>query len=187
MKKNSFFTFCFAFIPGAGEMYLGMMKKGLAVMSVFWGVCAVVWFFQFEFLYWLLPIIWFYSFFETFNIRQLPYEDRLQMDNAFSLRVDGSVFSGLRPLLEKRHVLIGGGLIFIGGWAIFSSFVSPLIYYFVETMGYESWYLRSILNRIPSVVVAVAVIFFGIYLVKGKKRHVQPEEEFAEYRGDSNE
>ena len=21
MKKNSFFTFCFAFIPGAGEMY----------------------------------------------------------------------------------------------------------------------------------------------------------------------
>lgn len=114
-------------------------------------------------------------------------EDRLQMDNAFSLRVDGSVFSGLRPLLEKRHVLIGGGLIFIGGWAIFSSFVSPLIYYFVETMGYESWYLRSILNRIPSVVVAVAVIFFGIYLVKGKKRHVQPEEEFVEYRGDSNE
>ena len=91
------------------------------------------------------------------------------------------------PLLEKRHVLIGGGLIFIGGWAIFSSFVSPLIYYFVETMGYESWYLRSILNRIPSVVVAVAVIFFGIYLVKGKKRPVQPEEEFVEYRGDSNE
>ena len=63
MKKNSFFTFCFAFIPGAGEMYLGMMKKGLAVMSVFWGVCAIAWFFQFEFLLWLLPIIWFYSFF----------------------------------------------------------------------------------------------------------------------------
>ena len=54
-------------------------------------------------------------------------------------------------------------------------------------MGYESWYLRNILNRIPSVVVAVAIIFFGIHLVKGKKRPVQPEEEFVEYRGDSNE
>ena len=187
MKKNSFFTFCFAFIPGAGEMYLGMMKKGLAVMCAFWGVFAAAWFFQFEFLYWLQPIVWCYSFFDTFNIRQLSWEERLEQDRAFSLRIDGSVFNGLRPLLEKRHVLIGGGLIFIGGWAIFSSFVSPLIYYFAETMGYESWYLRNILNRIPSVVVAVAIIFFGIHLVKGKKRPVQPEEEFVEYRGYSNE
>lgn len=187
MKKNSFFTFCFAFIPGAGEMYLGMMKKGLAVMSVFWGICAIAWFFQFEFLYWLLPIVWFYSFFETFNIKQLPYEERLEMDNAFSLRIDNSLFRGLRPLIEKRHALIGGVLIFIGSWAIFTNFVSPLIYYFVEAMGYESGHLYIIFNRIPSVVVAVAVIFFGIYLVKGKKHPVQPEEEFVEYRGDSHE
>ena len=41
MKKNSFLTFCFAFIPGAGEMYLGMMKKGLAVMLLFWSLSMV--------------------------------------------------------------------------------------------------------------------------------------------------
>ena len=29
MERNKFLVFCFAFVPGAGQMYLGMMKKGL--------------------------------------------------------------------------------------------------------------------------------------------------------------
>ena len=41
MERNKFLVFCFAFVPGAGQMYLGMMKKGLVIMSVFWAVIAV--------------------------------------------------------------------------------------------------------------------------------------------------
>ena len=41
MERNKFLVFCFAFVPGAGQMYLGMMKKGLVIMSVFWTVIAV--------------------------------------------------------------------------------------------------------------------------------------------------
>lgn len=35
MERNKFLVFCFAFVPGAGQMYLGMMKKGLVIMSAF--------------------------------------------------------------------------------------------------------------------------------------------------------
>ena len=37
MKKNGFFTFCFAFVPGAGQMYQGYMKRGLSLI----GICCV--------------------------------------------------------------------------------------------------------------------------------------------------
>lgn len=41
MERNKFLVFCFAFVPGAGQMYLGMMKKGLVIMGAFWAVTAI--------------------------------------------------------------------------------------------------------------------------------------------------
>ena len=66
MKKNSFLTFCFAFIPGAGEMYLGMMKKGLAVMLLFWSLSMIAGV-LFPPLLFLMPVIWCYSFLTPFT------------------------------------------------------------------------------------------------------------------------
>ena len=34
-KKGSFLTFCFSMLPGAGEMYLGFMKRGASLMTLF--------------------------------------------------------------------------------------------------------------------------------------------------------
>ena len=38
MLKNGFLTFCCAFIPGAGQMYQGYMKRGLSLMLM----CCVI-------------------------------------------------------------------------------------------------------------------------------------------------
>ena len=35
MKKSSFWTFVFSLFPGAGHMYLGLMKKGASLMLLF--------------------------------------------------------------------------------------------------------------------------------------------------------
>ena len=32
MLKNGFLTFCCAFVPGAGQMYQGYMKRGLSLI-----------------------------------------------------------------------------------------------------------------------------------------------------------
>ena len=34
-KKSKFMTFCFSFIPGGGQMYMGFMKTGLSLMLLF--------------------------------------------------------------------------------------------------------------------------------------------------------
>ena len=34
-KKNRFFLFCFSFLPGAGEMYFGLMKTGISLLGLF--------------------------------------------------------------------------------------------------------------------------------------------------------
>ena len=35
MKKNGILTFLFAFVPGAGQMYQGYMKRGLSLITMF--------------------------------------------------------------------------------------------------------------------------------------------------------
>ena len=34
-KKNSLLTFLCALVPGAGQMYLGLLKKGCSIMLAF--------------------------------------------------------------------------------------------------------------------------------------------------------
>ena len=93
------------------------------------------------------------------------------MDQEFAARF-GKFFTGsdLNALMQKRHTLIGVVLIFIGLWALFSNFLLPLITNTLEMLGYDSWYIYSMFHRIPTLVVAVAVIGFGIHLVKGGKK-----------------
>ena len=40
-KKNRFLTFCFSMLPGAAEMYMGFMKTGVSLMSLFMLVIMV--------------------------------------------------------------------------------------------------------------------------------------------------
>ena len=34
-KRNSFFTFLFSLLPGAGHMFMGFMKIGVSLMAAF--------------------------------------------------------------------------------------------------------------------------------------------------------
>ena len=69
MLKNGFLTFCCAFIPGAGQMYQGYMKRGLSLITMFcvaFGAGTLL-----GVLYVAMPIVWMYSFFDTFNLLSL--------------------------------------------------------------------------------------------------------------------
>ena len=73
MKKSRLFSLLCAFWPGAGEMYLGLMKRGLAIMVIFWGAIAIMSTIGLEMLLFALPVLWFYSFFDTLTLRNLDY------------------------------------------------------------------------------------------------------------------
>ena len=84
-KKNKGWTFIFSLIPGAGEMYMGFMKRGLSIMALFWGMIAVATCLNIGPLTIVLPVIWCYSFFEVHNMNGMT-------DEEFYALVDDYVF-----------------------------------------------------------------------------------------------
>ena len=179
--KSSFLTFVFSLIPGAGQMYLGMMKKGAVIMAAFWGTIALSSFFRLDFLLFASPIIWFYAFFDPLNSRKLPEEERIAKDDRFMKDLQKYLHfdwehSFANPK-HKRHLVIGIAAIVIGAYMILRTLL-------FSSMGYISYQfplLYDFVSSLPTLLIAAAIIILGIYLVRGKK---QPEDEIVEYKGD---
>ncbi len=184
MKKSRFLIFLFSLIPGAGEMYIGMMKTGVVTMSAFFGIIMIGSFLRFEFIYLTLPVLWFYSFFTVHNNKNFTPEWLKQKDDGVFSGMNGFWEGRLKSIFARRHKIIGISLIALGGYALFDSFVSPHIYSLRELMPP----LYTMLRNLPTLIVSIAIIILGIYLLKGKKEQVPAaEEDLTQYRGDHNE
>ena len=62
-KYNKFYTALLSIVPGAGHMYLGLMKKGLQFMFIFFGVIMITDLIYSARSFTILNIvIWFYAF-----------------------------------------------------------------------------------------------------------------------------
>ena len=69
-RHSRFLAVMFGFVPGAGHMYLGKMNRGLTLMALCFGMIALGVIFTPVFL--LLPLVWFYAFFDCLNLSALP-------------------------------------------------------------------------------------------------------------------
>ena len=67
MKKNGILTLLFAFIPGAGQMYQGYMKRGLSLMLMAAAISMAA--MLIPPIAFALLVVFMYSFFDTFNLR----------------------------------------------------------------------------------------------------------------------
>ena len=84
-KRSNSSTFYFAFIPGAGQMYMGFMKRGVSIMSAFSLIIFSSAWLNFTPLMFAMPVIWFFSFFDTINLRSLSDEDYTAMKDSYIL------------------------------------------------------------------------------------------------------
>ena len=100
MRKSKILTFLFALFPGAGQMYLGYMKRGVSLMTAFFLVFALMGFLGMSFLAFFLPVIWFYAFFDTLNLRSMSYEYLPHDDFLFHL--DSSLGNQCSQLLPAQ-------------------------------------------------------------------------------------
>ncbi len=82
-KKNNFFTFIFSLIPGAGQMYMGFMKRGLSLMSVFFLIIFSTIWQNIGPLFFIALIAWFYSFFDTHNLRSTPNDEFYTLEDSY--------------------------------------------------------------------------------------------------------
>ncbi|WAA12884.1 hypothetical protein [Fervidibacillus halotolerans] len=73
-ESERFYTIILSFIPGLGHFQLGLMNRGITFLLAFFGTGIMVFFVTLllrmeEFLVFglILPVIWFYSFFDVMN------------------------------------------------------------------------------------------------------------------------
>lgn len=143
-------TLSLSIIPGAGHMYLGYQKKGLLIMGAFLFSVFFMGWLGISLLLFLLPLIWFYSFFDALHI------------------VDGNKDEAIEEfkLPNIKHEWIAYGLIAMGFVIIVERILYPLIDY-------------QIRRYIQTSIVALIFIISGGFILKknNNKETIEIEKE----------
>lgn len=179
MRKSRLFSLLCAFWPGAGEMYLGLMKRGLAIMMIFWGDIVLTAGLGISFLIFVLPIVWFYSFFDTLTLRNLDYYALVELqekDEYFFQDLLGGE-KNLPNIAHKYHTWLGLGFILMGLLLLYTRF-----YRFLARYDFVPSWARSLLRELPVAAVAFGIIALGVWLIKGKRMPADTVEDFPRYK-----
>ena len=171
-QKKGFLLFVASLIPGAGELYMGFRKMGLSIMTLFWGCIAIASFFSLDAIIFFLPIIWFYSFFNTHNLKSLSEEEFHSVEDKLILPVDGFV-KNKEQFIKRYRNAVAILLIFIGA-ASLCNIGSNWMY---QILGSDQYYfILGIARQVPAIVLSVFLIVFGVHLIRGKYEELENAE-----------
>lgn len=156
---------CLSLVPGTGHMYLGLMKKGLTLMSLLFSLILLsILFAESSGMYWLAGFL-----VPTFSFMFLSYSifDCLSLTDRINAGVDLAnegiyELSLLRDMVMRRKglfslLLIGAGCIAIIN--LFSKFISDFIMHYTGV----SFSLAGLLF-------AVFLVLLGLYLLREGRR-----------------
>lgn len=158
MKKNGFLTFCFSFIPGAGQMYQNYMKRGLSIMCIA-GVLLILAAMLGTVIF-VVPflVIMAYSFFDTYNIRNtIGTDEQIQ---------DDYILKGIDFDKIKGNKLLGIGIILVGAYLLLNN-----VLYGIAKETEIEWlisFIRSIRMYFPSIIVSLITIGIGTKMISNK-------------------
>lgn len=155
MKKNLFLTFCFSFIPGAGQMYQNYMKRGLSLMCLA-GILLILAIMT-DTIIFMIPflVVMAYSFFDTYNIRNtVGTQEQIE---------DDYVLKGFNFDKFKNNKLLGIGIILIGGYILLNN----ILYGIARDTGIQILIdtIRVIRAYLPSIIVAAITIGAGVKML----------------------
>lgn len=128
-------------IPGAGHMYLGHQKKGLVIMGTFFFTVFFMGWLNFSFFLFILPLIWFYSFFDVLH-------------SVNGKNIHEEEISFILPKIKPEW--IGWTLIGIGLLVIVERILYPMLSY-------------QIRNYIQTSIVSIIFIIGGIKILQKNK------------------
>ncbi len=171
-KKSGFLTFCFSLIPGAGEMYMGFMKQGISIMAIFWSLIFFASFLNVGPMLFILPILWCYSFFNVHNIRGMSDEEFYALEDDYLFHLDSALNQGRWK--GKQSNLLAAGLI-IAGVVILWNYIGDCMRWMLPDSVY--WIM---MDSVPQVVIALLLIWAGVYLIRGKKKELDDKAEKQE-------
>ena len=176
-NPNKFLTFCFSLIPGAGHMYLGLMKRGTSFMVIFMGDIVLT-----ALASWLLgnivaaafglllPILWFVAFFDLWRYPRMGEEEKAALEDGYLLPGNFSFELPKDSTLRKARVALGIVLILAGLERLYNSFVHNFLMQFLHSPN-----ARNFFYQVPTLVGAVAIITVGLLLIFWKSRQIKRE------------
>lgn len=171
-KKNRFWTFIFSLIPGAGEMYMGFFKHGISVMALFFLTITFTAFLNIGPFLFLLPIIWFYSFFHVHNLKNMPDEEFYAIEDDFIFPLRGTEYAGLdfSRLFTSYRKPLAIILIIIGATILWNNFMDLLRYILPDFLMNAVWELTY---QLPQTIIGILILGLGFYLISGKKKELE--------------
>lgn len=168
---NSLLNFLVSFVPGAGQMYQGLMQRGVVLMLFFAVGIATSAFFSSLNIWGIRSlfismsvtctiIVYLYSFFDSMRTCRL-IRSGAQIDDALS-NLNSKIELPQVDFKERGKTLAGAVLVVIGGLGIVSFVLSNMVpYWIVDT------YVRPAMEAlIPAALFIVGVAL----LVKGRKQ-----------------
>lgn len=185
-RKSGFLTFCFAFCPGAGQMYQGYMKRGTSLLVLFMLIIMMGVLLNLTPLGLFSLVVWMYSFFDTFNIRARITAGEAMPADAWLVDPESLAGGNWKRLVEKRHRVVGIALIAVGIYALYANFIAPVLWGLVYT--FDLTWLGTLLSSLTTTIVAVVLIGFGGFLMKGTgPKAPGQEEDYVAFRGPDDE
>lgn len=142
-------------IPGAGHMYLGLLKQGAQLMTAFFLVMFITDWLHLGLLMFLLPVLWFYSVFDAYHLLE---------EETDGLRPDES------PLFDwfsNHPSWIGWGLILLGVLVVLQRLVAPILINILSD---------DMRNYVETAIVSLILIAGGIKMLLGNKSSKNTEE-----------
>lgn len=165
-KRNKFWLFCFSLIPGAGEMYLGFMKQGASLMTLFFAAIGLASWLHVGILAIFVPVLWFYSFFHAHNLNGMSDEEFYMMEDDFLFHA-GTTFDSYFFIRYKKLIAIA--LILVGVTIVWNNFVSLFL---SHMPSFLVSIFRSLGYYVPQIIVGSLIIMAGLYLIGNKRKEL---------------
>lgn len=146
----------FSFIPGAGHMYLGLMRQGIELMFLFFFTIAVSNVFNISIFFILLPIMWFYS---IFDVKEKASKMNNLQDGDLPIFKSTNFSKSLQD--ENAGKYIAYIFIILGVFSLLDNIVMPLLNQYVD---YE------ILRIIKDLFISLLLIVAGLFMIIKRKK-----------------
>lgn len=154
-KKSKAIATFLSIFPGAGHLYLGMQRRGIQLMAAFLFSIYILDILRLGIFLFLIPIIWFYSFFDGLQ-KASKYGDEPMEDT---------------PIISyfiNQQKWIGIGLVLLGLYYLTTSIllpvISPMVYDMID-IDIRYWFD----HYFQTGVVCILLIGGGLKLLFGKR------------------
>ncbi|MFZ3580076.1 hypothetical protein [Virgibacillus sp. DJP39] len=155
-RKSKSIAIFLSIFPGAGHLYLGMQRRGVQLMAAFLFSIYILDVLRLSIFLFLVPIIWFYSFFD--GLQRASKHGKEPID-------DTPVIS----YLINHQKWVGIGLIVFGSYYLLENIVVPAAAPFLgQFFNVDITYWFS--SYFQTAVVCVLLIGGGIKLLAGTKK-----------------